>query len=175
MGASEESLRPIVVLVSEYTLELRAKGKAVDTSRSKAESCSCRRFSTSSRSAPGSPVPSNRRQRQISFRNHLISLNVSSIEVITDIRPRSIKHGDRLSGRCLAPHFCRIVQPRTYDFPPVRPRRRRARCVQLLPINITRHRTCDNKSRQSFAVSRRPDRVSCTISALHKLGWPTSS
>lgn len=121
MGAPGESLRPNVVLLKEYTSELRAKGKAVDTSRSKAESCSCRRFSTASRSAPSRPVPSNRRQRQISFRNHLISLNVSSIEVITDIRPWSIKHGDRLSGRCLAPHFCRIVELRTYDFPPVVP------------------------------------------------------
>ncbi|WP_271566378.1 MULTISPECIES: hypothetical protein [unclassified Bradyrhizobium] len=83
MGASGESLRPIVVLLAEYTLELKLKGNAVDKSRSKAESCSSRRFSTALRSAPGKPVLSSRRQRQISFRSHLISLNVSSIEGIT--------------------------------------------------------------------------------------------
>ncbi|SDG85203.1 MULTISPECIES: hypothetical protein [unclassified Bradyrhizobium] len=85
MGASGESLRPIVMLLAEYTLGLKVKGNAVDKSRSKAESCSSRRFSTALRSAPGRSLLRNRRQRQISFRSHLISLNVSSIEVITDV------------------------------------------------------------------------------------------
>ncbi|XUJ32394.1 hypothetical protein ACQ5SK_28085 [Bradyrhizobium japonicum] len=87
MGASGELLRPIVVLLTEYTLELKAKGNAVDESRSKAESCSCRRFSRALRSVPGRSVLSSRRQRQIPFRSHLISLSVSSIEVITDVDP----------------------------------------------------------------------------------------
>jgi len=85
MGASGESLRPIVMLLAEYTLGLKVKGNAVDKSRSKAESWSSRRFSTALRSAPGRSLLRNRRQRQISFRSHLISLNVSSIEVITDV------------------------------------------------------------------------------------------
>ncbi|WP_210161981.1 hypothetical protein, partial [Bradyrhizobium japonicum] len=39
------------------------------------------------RSVPGRSVLSSRRQRQIPFRSHLISLSVSSIEVITDVDP----------------------------------------------------------------------------------------
>ncbi|MGY3545911.1 MULTISPECIES: hypothetical protein [unclassified Bradyrhizobium] len=75
----------MAVLLGDCTLELKVKGNAVDKSRSKAKRCSTRRFSTAIRSATGEPLLSNRRQRQISFRNHLISLSVSSIEVITDV------------------------------------------------------------------------------------------
>lgn len=104
MTASGEWLRPIVVLSTEHTFGPKAKGNAVDKSPSKAESCSSSRFSTSLRSAPGRLALSNRRQRQISFRSHLISLSVSSIEVITDVRPWSIKHGDR--RRAAVPRLC---------------------------------------------------------------------
>ncbi|SFN91055.1 hypothetical protein SAMN05216573_1269 [Bradyrhizobium sp. Rc3b] len=37
IGASGESLRPIVVLLAEHILGLKVKGNAVDKSRSKAE------------------------------------------------------------------------------------------------------------------------------------------
>jgi hypothetical protein len=59
------------------------------------------------RSAPDRPVLSNRRQRQISFRSHLISLNLSSIEVIADVVHfviRSITHADRHKYRCRRIH-----------------------------------------------------------------------
>ncbi|MGY3487745.1 hypothetical protein ACVW1C_005628 [Bradyrhizobium sp. USDA 4011] len=85
MGASEEPLGGGVVLLVEFTLGFKAKGNVVDKSRSKADSCSSRCFSMPLRSAPDRPVLSNRRQRQISFRSHLISLNLSSIEVIADV------------------------------------------------------------------------------------------
>ncbi|MCC8978049.1 hypothetical protein [Bradyrhizobium acaciae] len=85
MDASEEPLGRGVVLVVEFTLGFKTKGNVVDKSRSKADSCSSRRFSTASRSAPDTSLLSNRRQRQISFRSHLILLNLSSIEVIADV------------------------------------------------------------------------------------------
>lgn len=154
MGASRESLRPIVVLLAEYTLGLKVKGNDVDKSRSKAESCSSRRLSTALRSASGRSLLRNRRQRQISFRSHLISLNVSSIEVITDLVhfvPGVSSMSIVTEGHSLAPHSCRIVDPRTCDLPPVlRGRRRAVGCMQLYQsISPYTARVTRNRGRSS--------------------------
>jgi len=173
MGASGESLRLIVMLLAEYTLGLKVKGNAVDKSRSKAESCSSRRFSMALRSAPGRSLLRNRRQRQISFRSHLISLNVSSIEVITDVDhfvpgvssmaivierpplgsaflPNNCIRGLATSARSFGEQFdvCNSYQ-------------------SISPYD----RACDEKSLQILAFSRRCDRVPCTIPALHRIDW----
>ncbi|WP_461847216.1 hypothetical protein [Bradyrhizobium elkanii] len=79
-----DSLEPMGLLLVEFAEGLKTRGNAVVRSRSKAASCSSRRFSTAALSSRGSSVLSNRRQRQISFLTHLISLNLSSIEVITN-------------------------------------------------------------------------------------------
>ncbi|MBP1290505.1 hypothetical protein [Bradyrhizobium elkanii] len=96
-----DSLELMGLLLVEFTEGLKTRGNAVVKSRSKAESCSSRRFSTAALSSRGSSVLSNLRQRQISFRTHLISLNLSSIEVITDAVHLGIEGTTRTRQHCV--------------------------------------------------------------------------
>ncbi|WP_157644347.1 hypothetical protein [Bradyrhizobium sp. WSM2793] len=57
-----------------------------------------------------------------------------------------------------------LFHPSTCDFPPVLSAS--SSMYEALIINITLRRACDEKSRQILALSRRRDRVPCTIPAL---------
>lgn len=115
-----DSLEPAGLLLVEFTEGLKTRGNAVVKSRSKAVSCSSRRFSTAALSSRGSSVLSNRRQRQISFRTHLISLNLSSIEVITDTVNVGIESTKRTrQHRVVAPSAFMPMELRLCDWSPL--------------------------------------------------------